>query len=99
MKTDGIDFPTPISQIPKVEKQNNLAINVYGYTVSNKLEKVNIFPYHISNQSNGIERINLLMISEDVEVVNDNGEKSKETKYHYCWIKNLNKLLSDQKKI
>ena len=40
LNMDGIDFPTPISQIPKVEKQNNLAINVYGYTVSKKLEKV-----------------------------------------------------------
>ena len=27
----GIDFPTPLSQIFKVEKQNNLAINVFGY--------------------------------------------------------------------
>ena len=27
----GIDAPTPISQIPKVEKQNNLAINVFGW--------------------------------------------------------------------
>ena len=33
---DGIDFPTPISQIP-TEKQNNLAINVYGATVSPNL--------------------------------------------------------------
>ena len=28
----------------------NLAINVYVYTVSKKIEKVNIFPYHISEQ-------------------------------------------------
>ena len=27
----GIDAPTPISQIPQVEKQNNLAINVFGW--------------------------------------------------------------------
>ena len=27
----AIDTPTPISQIPKVEKQNNLAINVFGW--------------------------------------------------------------------
>ena len=46
---DGIDFPTPISQISKVEKQNNLAINVYGATVSPKLEKVNIFLLHIQS--------------------------------------------------
>ena len=38
LNMDNVDFPTPISQIPKVEKQNNLAINVYGYTVSKKIE-------------------------------------------------------------
>ena len=33
----GIDFPTPLSQITKVEKQNpDFAINVYGYSVSPK---------------------------------------------------------------
>ena len=26
----GIDAPTPLSQLTRVEKQNNLAINVYG---------------------------------------------------------------------
>jgi hypothetical protein len=30
LNMDGIEFPTQISQILKVEKQNNLAINVYG---------------------------------------------------------------------
>ena len=29
-----IEFPTPLNQIPKVEHQNNLAINVFGYTES-----------------------------------------------------------------
>ena len=63
-----------------------------------------------------MEIINLLLISEDVEVVNedmddsddeevidenydpDAEEPQKETKYHYCWIKNLNRLLYDQNK-
>ena len=31
LKFDGIHFPTPLSQIPKVEKLNNAAINVLGY--------------------------------------------------------------------
>ena len=88
LNMNNVDFPTPISQIPKVEKQNNLAINVYGYTVSKKIEKTNIFPYHISNQPKEIQRINLLFISED--------ESQHETKYHYCWIKNLNRLIYDQ---
>ena len=63
-----------------------------------------------------MQRINLLLISEDVEVedsedkegiIDDNydpdadyltTEKKKETKYHYCGIKNLNRLLFDQNK-
>ena len=93
-----VDFPTPVSQISKVEKHLDLAINVYGYTVSKKLEKLNIFPYHISEKPKEKERINLLLISEDVERVNDKNEKIIETKSHYCWIKNLNRLLFDQNK-
>ena len=74
----------------------DLAINVYGYTVSKKLEKINIFPYHISERPKEKERINLLLVSEDVERVNDKNEKIIETKSHYCWIKNLNRLLHNQ---
>ena len=31
LKFDGIDFPTPIDQISKVQKQNELATKVFGY--------------------------------------------------------------------
>ena len=47
-----VGFPTPVSQIPKVEKHFDLAINVYGNAVSKKIEKINIFPYHISENTN-----------------------------------------------
>ena len=93
LNMDGIDFPTPISQIPRVEKKNNLAINVYGATVSPKLEKINVCPYHISEQPTERQRINLLLLSEDAEDAAEN-----QTKYHYCWIKNLDRLLYDQNK-
>ena len=39
-----VDFPTPVSQIPKVEECFDLAINVYGYAVLKKVEKITIFP-------------------------------------------------------
>ena len=72
-----VDFPTPVSHIPKVEKHFNLmAINVYGYEVSKKIGKNNIFPYHILEQLKEKPRMNLPWISEDVENVskdtNDN---------------------------
>ena len=74
---DGIEFPTPFSQIPKLEKQNlDLAINVYGYTISPKMKKRNIFPYYISDQPKEKLRTNLLLISEDVEVgADDNNDE------------------------
>ena len=96
--TNGIDIPTPINQINKLEKQNEnldigeykgLAINVYGYTISKKKEILNVFPYYISDQPHARKRINLLLICEDVEEETDNYPE-KQTKYHYCWIKNLN---------
>ena len=51
----GIDAPTPSSQIPKVEKWNNLAINVFvwdkGVTI-----------YRLSKQPQEIPRISMLLI-------------------------------------
>ena len=52
---EGIDVPTPISQIPKVEKQNNLAVNVFGW------EK-GVIIHHLSKQPANMPRINLLLI-------------------------------------
>ena len=51
----GIEIPPPISQIPNVEKQSNLAINVFGW---DKGVTVN----RLSKQSQEISRINLLLI-------------------------------------
>ena len=73
-----IDAPTPISQIAKVEKQNNLAIKVFGW------EK-GVIIYHLSKQPANMPRINLLLTE-------------KAGKFHYSWIKDLNRLLNDQSK-
>ena len=103
------DFPTPISQIPKVEKQNNLAIFLWISSVKKDRKDNHL---SISEQPKEMEKTNLLLISEDVEVVDgntneevihenyhpDSEEPQKETKYHYCFIKNLNRLLIDLNK-
>ena len=57
---DGLNFqcsdvPTPISQIPKVEKQNNLAIDVFGW------EK-RVIIHHLTKKPTNMPRINLLLI-------------------------------------
>ena len=62
----GIDIPVPISQIPKVEKQNSwFAINVYGCTVSPKKQKINVFPYYISDRPSEVRRADLLLVEVD----------------------------------
>ena len=52
----GIDFPTPVSQIAKVERQNpNLALDVFGW------EKNEVIVYRLSEQAGNIPRINLML--------------------------------------
>ena len=74
----GIDAPTPISQIGKVEHQNDLAINVFGWDKG-------VIVHRLSKQPEYMPRKNLLLIEEA-------------GKFHYTWIKNLNRLLYDQSK-
>ncbi|KAK3782744.1 hypothetical protein RRG08_037743 [Elysia crispata] len=74
----GIDTPTPISQIGKVERQNDLAINVFGWDKG-------VIVHHVSKQLEDMPRTNLLLIQ-------------RAGKFHYTWIKDLNRLLHDQNK-
>lgn len=70
-----IKYPVQISDIPRFENQNNIAVNVIGY------EANNFFPIHISKHRNKSIEIDLLYITRD-------GNE------HYCYIKNLDRLLS-----
>ena len=55
----GIDFPTPVSQIDKLEKQNpNLAINVFGW------ENEHVIVHRIGEKDVAIQRINLMLIQQ-----------------------------------
>ena len=100
LNMNGITFPTPLSQIPKVEKQNNIVINVYGY------EKGDIVPYYVSRISRSYApRIKLLYLTppykskhvndvEDFEIDDDydsdcEDEDPNLPSGHYCWIKNM----------
>ena len=53
-----VKCPVAVSQIPIVERRNNLRISVY------ELEQNTLFPLHISKQNN-VDCINLLLISEE----------------------------------
>ena len=53
----GIDFPTPVSQIGRLERQNpNLAINVFGW------EDDRVIVRRISEKGGEIPRINLMLV-------------------------------------
>ena len=53
----GIDFPTPVKQIDKLEAQNgNLAINVFGW------ENNCVIVHRISSKEKSVKRINLMLI-------------------------------------
>ena len=79
----GISFPTPLSQIPKVERLNGLAINVFGYS-----EEAGIHPLYLT-KSNSTSPINLLLMT----AVEDG-----KTLSHYTWIKNFNRLCFSENK-
>ena len=79
----GIDYPTPISQISKVEKQNPLAINVFGWDNAHACVTI----LRLSEYAGDVDRttVNMLLLE-------------KKDIFHYTWIKDLNRLLHDQSK-
>ena len=55
----GIDFPTPVSQIDRLERQNqNLAINVFGW------ENERVVVHRISKKGDETPRINLMLTNQ-----------------------------------
>ena len=77
----GVNFPVPLNQMPKVERLNNLAINVFGYS-----ESAGVHPLYMTSDLSQ-DPITLLLITE----IQDG-----KTKSHYCWIKDFNRLCFDQ---
>ena len=76
----GIKFPVTIKQYNKIEKQNNININVFGY------EEEQVFPIYVSKERNEDE-LNLLLISK-----NEN-ENESEYNNHYVLIKDFNRFM------
>ena len=84
----GIKFPVTIKQYNKIEKQNNININVFGYEEKDKLQ----YPIYISKEKNE-DVLNLLLITNEEE---EEGIKvGEELKYrnHYVLIKDFNKFM------
>ena len=80
----GISFPTPLHEIPKIERQNGIAITVLGWDG----EKAVI--YHVSEMDRpGIPSLCLMLIT---ALDQDTGDPI----YHYRYIKSLSRLLRQQ---
>lgn len=58
LKCVGVSFPTPCSDIVKLEKQNSLRINIYGYDT----ETYQVFPRYISPLAYD-KTVNLLLLA------------------------------------
>ncbi|XP_050677400.1 uncharacterized protein LOC126974058 isoform X2 [Leptidea sinapis] len=80
---DGVTFPVKMTDIQKVERLNNLSVNVFGleYNCKKKVHEL-VGPLYLT-KSRKIVHINLLFISHG-------------TINHFCYIKNLSRLVSGQ---
>ena len=78
----GISFPTPLKDIPKFERQNNVSISVYGYENGKENKDGFVYPLKVSKEVKE-RHVDLLLIGED----NNN---------HYCYVKDFGKLVGSQ---
>ncbi|XP_065217650.1 uncharacterized protein LOC135843631 [Planococcus citri] len=81
LKLDGIEFPMKLRDIKKFEKMNlSISVNVFGVEGETVVGPL----YFSGNYAPNQFHINLLYIQ------NEKGNG------HYCWIKNLSRLVSSQ---
>ena len=74
-----IKYPVSLKDINKFERLNSsIAISVFAYS-----EDYKVYPLRISDHSNRLHKIKLLLITE-------------EEKTHYCLIKSMSRLVSSQ---
>ena len=80
LNLDGLEFPLPVKQVPKFERQNpSISVNVLHLDE----ESQSIMPLLITKQKDRQHHINLLLISND-------------EKRHYVLIQNLSRLFSSK---
>lgn len=83
LKFDGVSFPIKLTDISKIEKQNNISINVFGLEFNTKSQKHSIVGPLYFTKSRKSRHVNLLYLQ--------NGNNG-----HYCYIKSLSRLVSKQ---
>lgn len=78
----GIEFPVSLDDIKKFEKRSGISINVYSYTFNSNKKKYNVYPLLVTDDEK-IRHVDLLYIK-------------TEKQSHYCYIKNLSRLVKQQ---
>lgn len=90
MNFTGIEFPVKVHQINKFEQLNpTISVNVYIFDDTAK----KVQPLRLTNEVKE-RHIHLLLLTKQVENLTEDSDKAVE--YHYCWIKNLSRLISSQ---
>lgn len=92
LNIDGIVFPMTLSQIKKFELRNKLSINVFMLEPRKRVHRV--VPVLLTKNFITEERhINILMLDNHNDDDDDNDQPAS---YHFCWIKNLSRLVNSQ---
>ena len=92
----GITFPVQSNQYNKIEKQNNININVLCYCNGEK------YPIYISKEKYD-DHMNLLLLNENpdderITMVDINDKIDEIKSYHYVLIKDFNSFMYDKTK-
>lgn len=97
---EGIKFPVKLSDIHRFERNNkNVSVNVYAYDFKSKAP-VSISPIRITKNVRD-NHINLLLIHKcssgtENDSLSYRSMESVKIQSHYCWIKNLSRLIGQQ---
>ncbi|KAJ8974519.1 hypothetical protein NQ317_000322 [Molorchus minor] len=99
LNVEGIEFPMTLPQITKFEKNNYISINVFGLEMDLK-SKFSVVPVRLTKQKFE-KHVNLLIIQNEYfpkinefNPIPEDDEQEVEIKYHYCYIKDLSRLLN-----
>lgn len=96
----GISYPVKLSQIGKIENQNDFSINVYmPFKEDSRLGRTwTVYPIHISENIKE-NHINLMLISDPKKPSDYNEKVIDDVDYghnHYVYVHNIGMLLSNQ---
>ena len=81
-----ITYPVTINQIPQIERQNNININVFGY------DKNSIFPIYVSG-SGANHRSKYQKNPDHMELLYIEEKEGEGEKQHHVYIKDFNRLM------